>query len=744
MHCFLGNIFVSSLVAPSSPSLALTRSDDITKYDAPCDFFVANSYSQLPPILSSTLTDTISIRPTLEDGCKTASRCRIPAILMRISANQVPASDARRETRITSGRAEFDENRKKQEATTAKRLATMQRNKQAREQPASAPPPAQQTPPLPRPGGLTTPLPPAPPSRQNVPQAPTTLPRLDLAGPGPFRRAPATPASLGPEPRRPLQLVNNGQTQYPDFSQYRPPVSTPQLPASQSPAPSLVSASSQSSLSSSSPDFRQDAQHHHLQQRAPASDHHQPPPPSVRPMPASDFGQYQRHPQHSPWPQSPAAKSPMELNFEEWFRGLSQQEQTLVLSIAQSTNGGGGEEDHDHGGDMGHDDEYNDDPWTQQVEDEPEDPLAASLADATSLLKGRVTMRTVDPAHVRRLEKRRRGRTGAASDVQPPVPESSPESPPDAPQSDSEEPPKKKKKKKNQASRSIKAIDVDLQSICEKAYLYLKIYLTHLLPWPRVAQANNQYEVLLLKAWHSACVELGFEDVAPDENCLKIIRLRVPQFRLDLKKVVEVHVPAAYGFKNIQTLAEPTTENIAKAIADNRKLVADLQKTFHYLNPNDSTQPNTMCRNPIFKIVLAAYWFGADTNNRASYFKGRTELEWETLSLIVVAVLNGIDQYKTGRFVRIKFEHQAYYPHYTKILAGLRAWDAWCKADASKNNTRNLAQELKEELLRDARLTAVVEVEEDGQDEEEEGGFFTAAMFAANSLPAAEEPGSVA
>lgn len=150
-----------------------------------------------------------------------------------------------------------DENRKKQEVSTAKQLATMQRNKQAREQPASAPPPAEQTPPLPRPGGLTTPLPPAPLSRQNVPQAPTMLPRLDLAGPGPFRRTPATPASLGPEPRRPLQLVNNGQTQYPDFSQYRPPVA-PQLPASQSPASSLVSASSQSSLSSSSPDFRQD------------------------------------------------------------------------------------------------------------------------------------------------------------------------------------------------------------------------------------------------------------------------------------------------------------------------------------------------------------------------------------------------------------------------------------------------------------------------------------------------------
>ncbi|KAJ7456360.1 hypothetical protein B0H11DRAFT_2065737 [Mycena galericulata] len=89
MHCFLGNIFVSFLVAPSSlrPSLALTRSDDITKYDAPCDyFFVANSHSQLPPILSSTLTDTISIRPALEDRCKTASvGYRIPAILMRIS-----------------------------------------------------------------------------------------------------------------------------------------------------------------------------------------------------------------------------------------------------------------------------------------------------------------------------------------------------------------------------------------------------------------------------------------------------------------------------------------------------------------------------------------------------------------------------------------------------------------------------------------------------------------------------------
>ncbi|KAJ7498285.1 hypothetical protein B0H11DRAFT_2189633 [Mycena galericulata] len=42
--------------------------------------------SLLPPILSSTLTDTILIRPAPEDRCKTASvGCRIPAILMRIS-----------------------------------------------------------------------------------------------------------------------------------------------------------------------------------------------------------------------------------------------------------------------------------------------------------------------------------------------------------------------------------------------------------------------------------------------------------------------------------------------------------------------------------------------------------------------------------------------------------------------------------------------------------------------------------
>ncbi|KAJ7466665.1 hypothetical protein B0H11DRAFT_2048455, partial [Mycena galericulata] len=74
-HCFLGNIFVSSLVAPSTTPLVI-------------NIFVANSHShsQLPPILSSTLTDIISIRPALEDRCQTASvGCQIPAILMRIS-----------------------------------------------------------------------------------------------------------------------------------------------------------------------------------------------------------------------------------------------------------------------------------------------------------------------------------------------------------------------------------------------------------------------------------------------------------------------------------------------------------------------------------------------------------------------------------------------------------------------------------------------------------------------------------
>ncbi|KAJ7442840.1 hypothetical protein FB451DRAFT_1438002 [Mycena latifolia] len=380
----------------------------------------------------------------------------------------------------------------------------------------------------------------------------------------------------------------------------------------------------------------------------------------------------------------------------------------------ENTGGEDGADDfsNEGGGGGGSDDEYEDDPWADQPEDDSPDPLAALLADATSLLK--VTMRAVDPAHVRRLAKRRHRESQAASNTA-----AASSSPPSDAESDSDQAPPKKKKK-NQASRSIKVIDADLQEICEVAYNYLKIYLTNILPWPRVGRAggpattDDQFEVLLL---------------------LGTVRSRISQFRGGLKVLAVLFVPDIYGFQDIQKLKNPNPENIAKVIAENRALVAQLKTTFHFLDPQNPTAPNTMCRNRIFQILLGAYWFRKDADNRAYYFKGRTQLEWETLAFIASAVLCGIDHYKTGRFAKVSFDAREYYPHYKKILAGLREWESFYETQAAKHNTRNLALELKEAMLRDARAAAENDASEDEGGEDTEDGFFSMAMFTANQVP---------
>lgn len=96
--------------------------------------------------------------------------------------------------------------------------------------------------------------------------------------------------------------------------------------------------------------------------------------------------------------------------------------------------------------------------------------------------------------------------------------------------SDADSAPPKKKAKKQQPSRSIKSIEGDLQAICTASFEFLKIYLTNHVPWPRISpnggpsgDASDQFETLLLKAWHSACVQLQVGRVTPTEDSLRIV-----------------------------------------------------------------------------------------------------------------------------------------------------------------------------------------------------------------------------
>ncbi|KAJ7654794.1 hypothetical protein B0H17DRAFT_1146665 [Mycena rosella] len=633
--------------------------------------------------------------------------------------NQFPAANARRPVRQTEGGTTYAADRERNTAIAAKKQATIQKKKQQAVGSPQQPPPFGtprqtgvnlQPPPSSRPQPQTprAPLGNGPPAADRTPLPQGTLPRLDLVA-AHYQRTPITPA---PALRHPLleRVNNSGRQQYPDFTQSKGPLPqphTPQPPAEsfqpQQQVPLYLEGPQQQTdqqyvdnfFSNLSPDEQQK-----LWSTLTGGD--------ALNMPTQAISDPMQHP--GMYEMSIQDKN-LDDNEDGHLGGGG-----YVDEGADERNGGpevggdgldglhGSGSSDDAGGGRGLDeeDEYEEDPWADKPEED-------GFCD--------VKMRTVEPAYAARLAKCRERESEASLGA------TSNSAPSDSGSSSGEP---SAKKRKQQASRSIKSIDIDLQRICELAYEYLKTFMTHVMPWPRISRtkakgpgaANDQFEILLLKAWISACIEMGLGgEVTPDDDCLRIIRSHVPQFRSGLKALATMKVALAYGLKYIATLTDLSPENIAKTVAENRARVQHLKQTFHFLDPNDPTAPNTMCRNKIFQELLCAYWFGEGTHNRASYLKGRTQVEWETVAFIGSAVIAGINQYET-------------------VQEPLRDWEAFSAKATIEHGTRNLALELKEAMLRDARAAAAIQDESDGKQEDEaEQGFFSRAMFMANQIP---------
>ncbi|KAJ7277328.1 hypothetical protein C8J57DRAFT_1713723 [Mycena rebaudengoi] len=228
------------------------------------------------------------------------------------------------------------------------------------------------------------------------------------------------------------------------------------------------------------------------------------------------------------------------------------------------------------------------------------------------------------------------------------------------------------KKKKNQKSRSIKTIDENLHAILDVAFSFLKIDLTHFLPWPRVgvpsgpaSQDNNEIDTLLLKAFDAACEERGIDDVVEcPEAALQLMRSRIPQFRAGLKELAQQRVVDTFDFVDLQKLEDPTPERIAECIAKNRERVVTLEKSFRYQDPYNTNIPNTMYRNKIIPALFSGYWFGPRSNNRAYYFRGLTRVSFITIALIMSAILCAVREWSTGRWVLVKFEAREFLQPY--------------------------------------------------------------------------------
>ncbi|KAJ7836275.1 hypothetical protein B0H14DRAFT_2589830 [Mycena olivaceomarginata] len=419
----------------------------------------------------------------------------------------------------------------------------------------------------------------------------------------------------------------------------------------------------------------------------------------------------------------------------EWFTGLSESDKAALLnslsagstslwryllaqghrdfhddSIGLEMDGSGNPGPHEIPG-M---EEGNDEPWTQSPDDGPADidepPPVSSL---------QFTMRTVQPDYQKK--RKQHADTIDLDDT-----------------SDDEESAGPKKRK--QKSRSIASIAADHAEICELAFDHLRKELTHHTPFPvaagrrratvprvpagkhRTAVAQtDEFTELVLSAFTEAAFDLEMGNTRPTAEDMRLIRSRVPTFRGGLKVVAP-----------IETLENPTPALISATLEKNRARVEKITKTYIYTDPDNIT-PETMFLHGIFQRVYTGYWFGANENDRAVYFKDKTRIELVTLAFIIVAVLCAIQEWSTGRWKNRKFSHSAYFTTYKATLNGLKRWLKHSEDQVEDNRAAsNATIDLQERMLRIARA-ASFNPEEDLPQEDDGDLFSLNAMFSVAS-----------
>ncbi|KAJ7251717.1 hypothetical protein C8J57DRAFT_1238539 [Mycena rebaudengoi] len=169
------------------------------------------------------------------------------------------------------------------------------------------------------------------------------------------------------------------------------------------------------------------------------------------------------------------------------------------------------------------------------------------------------------------------------------------------------------------------------------------------IPWPAPSAREDSpqgtaspIDILVLDSWSEGCVAVlglmrGTTDVFPEPTKSErdLIRARISQFRGILKGAVRPLIVNNFGFVDVQALETPTTEHIAAAVETNRSLVTELLGT---------------------SILTSTFHYNLQ-GMHGYYFLGLLELPFETLAFLMVAVVHGIDEWKTGRYVRVDFDY---------------------------------------------------------------------------------------
>ncbi|KAJ7155094.1 hypothetical protein C8R46DRAFT_436457 [Mycena filopes] len=280
---------------------------------------------------------------------------------------------------------------------------------------------------------------------------------------------------------------------------------------------------------------------------------------------------------------------------------------------------------------------------------------------------------------------------------------------------------RKKRSGHRQASRSAKDLVGDRRRIAEASYTPVQKAVCLRIPWPLAspsgdpAAADDQFEQIIEEAWDDGVDHLGLDpddfnarDMSPKER--NLLRSRIPQVRSTIMVVADKLVATCFEFVYIDDLEDPTPENIAQAEDANRQLVADLEGTFMFQNPKDTSDIATIARHRIFqKLLNAAFFAEKGSNRRGFYFSGLNELPLETLGLLLDAVVCGIDRWQTGRHKIVNFDAEKYGRIHKDSMEFLEAWVAEYQQDI---HPVNLAQECLRDLLTNARKLSVAPLEE--------------------------------
>ncbi|KAJ7113754.1 hypothetical protein C8R46DRAFT_1271165 [Mycena filopes] len=265
---------------------------------------------------------------------------------------------------------------------------------------------------------------------------------------------------------------------------------------------------------------------------------------------------------------------------------------------------------------------------------------------------------------------------------------------------------RKKRSGHRQASRSVKNILGERRRIVEGSYTPVQKAVCLRNPWPSASPSgdpaadDDEFEAIIEDAWDDSVDAL---DLPPDDFPSKNMTPQEPSLSDPPSPfhdcgVADKLVPVCFKFLSIDDLEDPSAENIAEAEDANRQLVADLQGTFMYQDPKNTSDIATIGRHRIFQKLLNAAFFAEKGINRHTWHVNGPP----------TAVVCGIDRWKTGRHKTVAFDAEVYGRIHKDTMEFLEAWVA------EYQNTLhpvNLAQECLRDLLTNARklLTAPVE-----------------------------------